>query len=188
MTLADVDEQASTITVLLKGARDEHRVPVTEDFWPLYHHYLRTERPADPSTPALWIGLRKGKGAPLTYASFESALRYVGRKLGANVNAHMFRHTLAQALVDQGHLKVAQDLLGHQHLETTADVYASTDHRALAEALSATKSQFDQEVVQQNQLGRTGRASLAEVRYVFSYDDLTLQELDQAASSRPDHP
>jgi integrase/recombinase XerD len=34
MTLADVDEQASTITVLLKGARDEHRVPVTEDFWP----------------------------------------------------------------------------------------------------------------------------------------------------------
>jgi len=188
MTLADVDEQASTITVLLKGARDEHRVPVTEDFWPLYHHYLSAERPADLSTPALWVGLRKGKEAPLTYASFESALRYVGRKLGANVNAHMFRHTLAQALVDQGHLKVAQDLLGHQHLETTADVYASTDHQALAEALSATKSQFDQEVVQQNQVRRTGRASLPEVRYVFSYDDLTLQELDQAASSRPEHP
>ncbi|GHO63072.1 hypothetical protein KSC_019640 [Ktedonobacter sp. SOSP1-52] len=188
MTLADVDEQAHTITVLLKGARDEYRVPVTEDFWPLYHHYLSAERPADLATPALWIGLRKGKGAPLTYASFESALRYVGRKLGANVNAHMFRHTLAQALVDQGQLKVAQDLLGHQHLETTADVYASTDHRALAEALSATKSQFDQEVVQQNRVRRTGRASPHEVRYVFSYDDLTLQELDQAASSRPEHP
>ncbi len=100
----------------------------------------------------------------------------------------MFRHTLAQALVDQGHLKVAQDLLGHQHLETTADVYAPTDHRALAEALSATKSQFDQEVVQQNQVRRTGRASLPEVRYVFPYDDLTRQELDQAASSRPEHP
>jgi len=73
-------------------------------------------------------------------------------------------------------------------LETTADVYASTDHQALAEALSATKSQFDQEVVQQNQVRRTGRASPHEVRYVFSYDDLTLQELDQAASSRPEHP
>lgn len=187
MTLADMDEQASTITVLLKGARDEHRVPVTGDFWPLYHHYLSTERPADLSTPALWIALRKGKGAPLIYASFESALRYVGRKLGANVNAHMFRHTLAQALVDQGNLKVAQDLLGHQHLETTANVYASTDHQALAEALSATKSQFDQEVVQQNQVRKTGRDSLPEVRYVFSYDDLTLQELDQAANGRPEH-
>jgi hypothetical protein len=104
------------------------------------------------------------------------------------VNAHIFRHALAQALVDQGHLKVAQDLLGHQHLETTVDVYASTDHRALAEALSATKAQFDQEVVQQNQVRRTGRASLPEGRYVFSYDDLTLQELDQAARSRPEHP
>src|SRR3989442_1322154 len=95
-------------------------------------------------SPRLW-------GTPLTYASFESSLRYVGRKLGANVNAHMFRHTLAQALVDQGRLKVAQELLGHQHLETTADVYASTDHHALAQALSAVKSQFDREVVQQNQ-------------------------------------
>ncbi len=39
MTFTDVDERAGTISVLLKGARDEHRVPVTDDFWPLYHLY-----------------------------------------------------------------------------------------------------------------------------------------------------
>ena len=67
MTLADIDERAGMITVLLKGARDEHQVPVTDDFWPLYHHYLRDERHVDPSVSAVWVGLRKGKGHPLSY-------------------------------------------------------------------------------------------------------------------------
>ena len=44
MSVADFDERRSFITVKLKGARDEHRVPVTDDFWPLYHHYLDEER------------------------------------------------------------------------------------------------------------------------------------------------
>ena len=180
MTLADVDERAGTITVLLKGARDEHRVPVTDDFWPLYHHYLREERHADLSVAALWVGVRKGKGHPLSYASFESSLRYVGRKLGANVNAHMFRHTLAQALVDLGNLKVAQDILGHQHLETTADVYAQTDQRAMVEALSAAKSYLDAEPPGGHI--QTSQASMPlPSRYVFAYDEITLQELDQVA-------
>ena len=186
MTLADIDEQAGTITVLLKGARDEHRVPVTDDFWPLYHRYLSEERTRDASVAAVWVGLRKGKGHPLSYASFESSLRYIGRKLGANVNAHMFRHTLAQALVDTGNLKVAQDLLGHRHLETTADVYAHTDQRAMVEAVSAAKWLFDAEQTHADRAGKTGPSRPPTSRYVFAYDDATLQELDQAATQRTD--
>jgi integrase len=186
MTLADIDERAGMITVLLKGARDEHRVPVTDDFWPLYHHYLREERRVDPSVSAVWVGLRKGKGHPLSYASFESSLRYIGRKLGANVNAHMFRHTLAQAIVDMGNLKVAQDILGHRHLETTADVYAHTDQRAMIEAVRAAKSLFDAEQVQVHQTMTTEPGLSPGSRYVFAYDDETLQELDQAATQRAD--
>lgn len=185
MTLADVDERAGTIVVFLKGARDEHRVPVTDDFWPLYHHYLREEREASLSVSALWVGRRKGKGHPLSYASFESSLRYIGRKLGANVNAHMFRHTLAQALVDLGHLKVAQDILGHQHLSTTADVYAQTNQRALVEALSAAKSYLEAsprgDHVQTEHPGQSLPS-----RYVFAYDEITLQELDQVATHPSD--
>jgi integrase/recombinase XerD len=186
MTLADINEQAGTITVLLKGARDEHRVPVTDDFWPLYHRYLSEERNVDSSVSAVWVGMRKGKGHPLSYASFESSLRYIGRKLGANVNAHMFRHTLAQALVDTGNLKVAQDLLGHRHLETTADVYAHTDQRAMVEALSAAKSLFDAEQAHAERAGKTEPSVPPASRYVFAYDDATLQELDQAATQRTD--
>jgi integrase/recombinase XerD len=179
MTLADIDERSGTITVLLKGARDEHRVPVTDDFWPLFHQYLKEERKVDSSVSAVWVGLRKGKGHPLSYASFESSLRYIGRKLGANVNAHMFRHTLAQAIVDLGNLKVAQDILGHRHLETTADIYALTSQRAMVEALSAAKSPFDVGLAAPHHSPSTAANRSAASRYVFAYDEATVQELDQ---------
>jgi len=30
--------------VRLKGARDQHRVPVADDFWPLFARYISEER------------------------------------------------------------------------------------------------------------------------------------------------
>jgi integrase len=44
MRLGDLDRVSSTVVVCLKGARDEHRVPVSGDFWPLYATYVREER------------------------------------------------------------------------------------------------------------------------------------------------
>ncbi len=178
MTLTDLDERSSTITVFLKGARDEHRVPVTDDFWPLFRQYLAHERHADPALSAAWIGLRKGAGKPLCYGSFESSLRYSSRKIGANVNAHMFRHTVAHAIVAQGNLKVAQDLLGHRHLTTTMDVYAHTDEQAMVRAVAAVRREFD--------TARTEPPSLAGRRYVFAYDQATIAALEDVAAPRAD--
>jgi integrase/recombinase XerD len=81
MALADLDQNRSMITVRLKGARDEHRVPVTEDFWPVLRRYLDSERTTDGDSKALWIGLRRGSGEPLSYATFESSLRYISQRL-----------------------------------------------------------------------------------------------------------
>jgi integrase/recombinase XerD len=94
MTLADLDRRTSSIVVRLKGARDEHRVPVTEDFWAAFDRYRREER-GDPSTPAAWVGLRRARGKPLSYPAFEASLRHLAGKLGVPVTAHMFRHTVA---------------------------------------------------------------------------------------------
>lgn len=185
MTLTDVDERTRTVTVLLKGARDEHRVPVTDDFWPLLQQYLTCERQAAPEVNALWIAQRKGAGKPLSYAAFESSLRYVGRKLGANVNAHQFRHTLAQALVDLGKLKVAQEVLGHRHLSTTADSYASVDQRAMVEALGAVKAHLDAQPTKGPMTAPEQTGALPASHYVFAYDQITLEELEQAATQHP---
>lgn len=173
MTLEDHDRKRHTITVRLKGARDEHRVPVTDDFWPLLDTYLSTERRSSNETRALWIAARKGRGKPLSYASFESSLRYIASKAGISVHPHLFRHTLAQGVLDAtGNIKVAQEILGHSHLTTTTDLYMKVDQNAMVSALAQAKASSDR-------LKRSTPSSQA-TQYVFAYDDETISELERA--------
>jgi integrase len=70
-----------------------------------------------------WIASRKGQRKPIRYASFELAPRYIGRRTGISVHLHLFRHTLTQGVLETtGSIKVAQEILGHSHLSTTADL------------------------------------------------------------------
>jgi site-specific recombinase XerD len=171
MGLEDVDQKRRFVTVRLKGARNQHRVPVTDDFWPIYEQYLRNERRAGPEVKAVWIASRKGKGKPLCYATFESGMRYIARKAGVAVHAHLFRHTLAQGVLETtGNIKVAQEILGHSHLSTTADLYMRVDEHAIVSALSATRERA----------ANDGRGTLfTPAKYVFPYDAGTIEELEQ---------
>ena len=174
MELEDVDRKRCSITVRLKGARDQHRVPVTDDFWPIYEKYLRTERRAAPDVHAVWIASRKGQGKPLRYATFESALRYIGRKAGISAHPHLFRHTLAQGVLDTtGNIKVAQEILGHSHLSTTADLYLRVDQHAMVTALVAAKSSTERASKQRSW------PSAKPAQYAFDYDDETISELER---------
>jgi integrase len=175
MTLADLDRRTSTIVVRLKGARDEHRVPVTEDFSAAFDGYLRVER-GDPPTPAAWVGLRRGRGKPLSYAAFEASLRHLAGKLGVTVTAHMFRHTVATELVGTAGVAVAQQVLGHRHVGTTIDTYAQVDREAMVAAVAA--------VEQQARAGRIRRRDGRTETYAFHYDPRTVIELDAIASPR----
>jgi len=179
--LADLDQRAETIVVRLKGARDEHRVPVAEEFWPLFARYVADERGLGAPEEPAWTGLRKGRGRPLSYAAFESSLRYAGRKIGANVNAHMFRHTLAQALVQTSGLKVAQEVLGHRHLSTTADAYARVDLGAMVAALELAHAAVDR-----GSEATATSGSSAGRGYVFPYDEATIAELERVAVDETD--
>jgi site-specific recombinase XerD len=170
MTLEDVDHKRHSITVRLKGARDEHRVPVTDDFWPLLDEYLRTERRTSSDVHALWVASRKGRGKPLRYASFESSLRHIARKASVSVHPHLFRHTLAQGVLDTtGNIKVAQEILGHSHLSTTADLYMRVDQNALVTALVAVKNNTQQPA-----------KKTSATQYAFAYDAQTIHELECA--------
>lgn len=172
MALADLDGVAGTVTVRLKGARDEHRVPVTDDFWPLWRAYLEHERGDGSPADAAWVGLRRGRGRPLTYSAFEASLRYAGKKVGANVNAHMFRHALAQAVVDGSGIKTAQEILGHRHVGTTARTYARVDEAAMVEAVAAAGR-----LLASPAPAPGDRAQGLE--HVFAYDPGTLAELER---------
>lgn len=180
MALSDVDERQQTITVRLKGARQDHRVPVTDDFWPLFRRYLDAERRPSADTAAVWIAQRRGHGVPLSYVAFESALRLLGRRVGATVRAHQFRHTLAQGVLEtSGNLKVTQALLGHAHLSTTADLYLTVDPRALVDAVAAVKTRTDAAA----QARRQGADGTPREHYAFAYDAVTIEELERAVTA-----
>jgi integrase/recombinase XerD len=172
MTLADLDRCTSTVVVRLKGARDEHRVPVTADFWAAFDDYLPHER-GNPDTQAAWVGLRRGRGKPLSYSAFEASLRHLGGKLGVAVTAHMFRHAAASRLVEIAGLAVAQEVLGHRHVATTADTYAHVNIAALVRAVH--------DLEQRSRAAKSAPAVGERDRYAFRYDPRTIIELDAVA-------
>jgi integrase/recombinase XerD len=179
MSLSDIDRKRGLIVVRLKGARDEHRVPITDDFWPVYERYLKEERRTAEDSETLWVALRKGRGKPLTYAAFESSLRYIGGKAGVPVHPHLFRHTLAQGVLDlTGNLKVAQEILGHAHISTTADIYTRVDPMSLVTALTAVKSSFNAAP------SPSSPVPIEERRYVFAYDADTIAELEDMVNNQ----
>lgn len=176
MTLEDIDRKRRTITVRLKGARDQHRVPVTDDFWPLLDKYISTERCASGDVNAVWIAARKGHGKPLCYATFESSLRYIARKAGITVHPHLFRHTLAQGVLDTtGNIKVAQEILGHRHLTTTADLYMTVDQNTMVNALVRTRASGERSM-------KNTPPSTA-TQYAFPYDAQTINELEHTIAN-----
>jgi site-specific recombinase XerD len=183
MRLRDFDRAAGMVVVRLKGARDEHRVPVTPDFWPLFDRYLLGERGAGPGCEAAWLGSRRGRGRPLRYSAFESALRALGASVGVSVHAHMFRHAVAQAVVESSGVEVAQALLGHQQISTTIDIYTGVDMSRLVQAVAHAKDLFalDARGSERAERGQAGAIG-PDGRYVFAYDAVTIAELERIAS------
>jgi site-specific recombinase XerD len=166
---ADVEEGSRLIRVRLKGARDEHRVPVTDDFWPLWQKYLAEERGGDGGLWA-WTGRRRGRGKPLRYEAFAMLLRGMAKRLGIQVHAHMFRHGLAEAVIAVSGVAVAQQILGHRHLGTTAEFYARVDEVSMVRGIQAAA-----------RLASAARVEPAAVRWAFDYDNFTHEELDKLA-------
>jgi integrase/recombinase XerD len=168
LRVCDLDPHQRMVRVLLKGARDEHRVPVTDDFWPLWERHLAEGRPMAADRSWAWEGHRRGSGRPLRYEAFAAMLRATAQRAGIHAHAHMFRHGLAQAIVATSGLPVAQAILGHRHLGTTAAFYARVDEPAMVAGIERAA-----------QLARTVGMLTPTAEWVFDYDEVTLDELGQ---------
>lgn len=189
MRLTDFHRSEGMIVVRLKGARGEHRVPVTEDFWPLFQRYLLGQRGDWPGCDAAWLGERRRRGRPLRYSAFEAALRALGRRIGANVNAHMFRHAVAQAVVEASGAEVAQALLGHRQVSTTIDAYSHIDSGRLVEGVIHAKNLFDLDGTEAAPMVVPASAPNAAIgpggRDAFDYDAVTIAELESGSGASP---
>jgi hypothetical protein len=97
-----------------------------------------------------------------------------GRRACISVHPHLFRHTLAQGVLETtGNIKVAQEILGHSHLSTTADLYVRVDQHAMVTALAAAKSSTERATRQQSWF------SAKAAQYAFEYAHETISELER---------
>lgn len=121
LDVKDVDIGGRWVTVTGKGAK-QRRVPLDPDVASVIDVYLLAERPESASQRLFLVAKGPTRGGPLTAAGLRTVFRYHRQVSGVTGgHPHALRHTfgtvLAQAGVD---LAVMQALLGHAHVDTTA--------------------------------------------------------------------
>jgi integrase/recombinase XerD len=127
LSLADIDWRSATLRVTGKSRRESY-LPLPQEVGEALLHYLKHGRPphADPhiflSVVAPW--------APLSRCGVSSVAAQALRRSGVDTpsfGAHVFRHTVATALLRQGvPLQTIGDILRHASIETTTH-YAKVD-------------------------------------------------------------
>ena len=135
LKLSDIDAKSCSLRVIGKGNK-ERILPYYPALNDLFERYIRDYRQlyAGPEEEHLFVTSR-GKGiAPRTV---QKLLQESGEKAGFKVplHPHMFRHSFATHLLDNGaDLKTVQELLGHARLSTT-QLYTHLTYDRLAKAI-----------------------------------------------------
>lgn len=115
-----IDRKEMVLYVVGKGNK-ERMVPFYPRLNELFDLYINKYRKefADDSFEYMFVNKRGGKISP---RSIQLLLEDVQKKCGfyINLHPHMFRHSFATHLLDNGaDLRVVQELLGHANLSTT---------------------------------------------------------------------
>lgn len=142
---------SNTATITLHGKNNKVRtVPIMEKTVQHIRQYLHGFHPDSPtaSTASLFYAVSHGERHPLT----SRRVRYIVKEYGdcarkicidvpENVHPHMFRHSRAMHLYQNGMpLTLVSQWLGHAHLETTQIyAHADTEHKRTAIANATPK-------------------------------------------------
>ncbi len=136
LQVCDVDWGNQLVRVIRKGTRAEQWLPGSPDAFVWLRLYLAGIDRLEPAD-RLWVTLRRRAGTaglvrtPMTYETLRAVLRRANAKLATNWSMHDLRHTCALRMANDKDLSLrdVQVVLGHAHLETTADIYLVEDER-----------------------------------------------------------
>lgn len=134
VTIHDIDLQDGIIRIMGKGSK-ERLVP----FYPLAYEKIQAYLPIREK----WMGMEKHnylfvnqRGKQLTSRGVQYIMEQQAKAcdLHIHIHPHMFRHTFATHLLDNGaDLRVVQELLGHSSLSTT-QIYVHVTQERLKQA------------------------------------------------------
>jgi integrase/recombinase XerD len=140
LALFDLDWETGTVMVREGKGKKDRVVPIGERALAWCEKYLREVRPelvVPPDTGALFL-TRNGEPAGGHYLS-QIVRGYVdAADLGKTGSCHLFRHTMATAMLEGGaDVRFIQEMLGHADLSTT-QIYTRVSIRKLKEIHAAT--------------------------------------------------
>lgn len=123
--IRDVDLKQRTIRIMGKG-RKERMVVFSQSSKETLEHYLDDVRPGIAGKNHLEFNneylFLNASGEKLTVRGLQYILEDIEKKIGTNygLHPHIFRHSFATHLLEGGaDLRVIQELLGHESLNTT---------------------------------------------------------------------
>ena len=105
-------------------------VHVSEELMALYTDYIINELDEFESD-YVFVNLWGGNiGKPLRYETVSKTVERIEEKTKITFNVHMFRHTHATELLNNGwDLSFVQRRLGHKHIQTTGNIYAHISNK-----------------------------------------------------------
>lgn len=133
LKLYDIDAERGTIMIRKGKGRKDRMVPISERALAWIEKYVAQVRPElvlDPDDGTLFL-TADGLGFGLTRIT-QLVRNYVAAaRIGKMGSCHMFRHTMATLMLENGaDVRVIQQLLGHAKLETT-QIYTQVSIRML---------------------------------------------------------
>lgn len=132
LKVSSIDFGNETVKVLGKGDK-ERLIPVEKELLDNIKEYLALKEKKWPGTTALFIGTR---GKALTASGVYAIVKKYMTALSTadRVSPHVFRHTFATHLLNEGaNIDAIKDLLGHASIATT-EIYAHATREHLKEA------------------------------------------------------
>lgn len=133
--LTDLDIRAGVITIKGKGNRERQVYLVDNELKGIVQHYMLLRDSKSPETKKL---LLTKKGAALSPSQIRHSLHKHVEELGLQrrITPHMFRHTTATNLLENGvDIRFVQKLLGHASISTT-EIYTHVSDTKLQQAIN----------------------------------------------------
>jgi integrase/recombinase XerD len=133
LKLYDIDAERGTIMIRRGKGRKDRMVPVSERALAWIEKYVAQVRPElviDPDDGTLFL-TSLGEAFGLTRITQLVRNYVIAAKIGKTGSCHLFRHTMATLMLENGaDVRVIQQLLGHAKLETT-QIYTQVSIRML---------------------------------------------------------
>ncbi len=139
VTLEDIDWECRTVFIKRSKAAKERYIPISERALYWVGEYLKKSRPVlikqnvNTSTRLFVtsVGTRLSEGVSQTMHQYFL-------QIGISASCHVFRHTLATLLLENGmDIRYIQEMLGHDNLQTT-QIYTRVSIKKLAEVHART--------------------------------------------------